>query len=128
MKFINNKTYQSLGILVLLIFTAWLFAKNPFQSFPNHTPAGNQPPGNSSSTPPDFKTQDGDQTQTGTQTVEGVLKISNDLKRGNLMLTTDNVTIYLFTSRDFSSLLDQRVIVSYKGSLDNFTLQNIVQK
>jgi hypothetical protein len=59
---------------------------------------------------------------------EGVLKVSDNLKKGNLMLITEQRTIYLFTSRDFSNLLDKQVKVIYQGSLENFTLLDIAAK
>ena len=69
-----------------------------------------------------------EKSKSGGQTLEGTLKTSDNLKKGNLMISTGKRTIYLFTSRDFSSLLDKNVTVTYNGTLDNFTLDNIVAK
>lgn len=60
--------------------------------------------------------------------LQGILKISDNLKRGNLMLNTNEKTIYLFTSRDYSDLFDQEVNVEIEGTLDNFRLINIKSK
>lgn len=58
----------------------------------------------------------------------GTLKISDNLKRGNLMLITEERTIYLFTSRDYSALLDKAVRVEVEGTLENFRLVDIAAK
>ncbi|MBI3232394.1 MAG: hypothetical protein HYZ51_04955 [Candidatus Doudnabacteria bacterium] len=59
---------------------------------------------------------------------EGVLHISDNLKRGNLMLKTSSHVIYLFTSRDYSSLFGKQVKVEIEGGLDNFKLVDIKAK
>jgi hypothetical protein len=62
--------------------------------------------------------------------LEGELQVSNDTKRGNLMLLlkdSDKV-IYLNTSRDFSSLTGKQVIVTIDGSQDDFRLVDIKAK
>jgi hypothetical protein len=60
----------------------------------------------------------------------GELKVSNDKRRGNLMLLLENSDriIYLNTSRDFSSLVGEQVIVTIDGSLDDFRLVDIKEK
>jgi hypothetical protein len=60
--------------------------------------------------------------------LSGTLKISDNLKRGNLMLISGDHAYYIYTSRDYSSLLDKQVKVSFKGTLDNFSLDNITSK
>lgn len=57
--------------------------------------------------------------------IEGVLWSSDSEQRGNLMLVSKYTTIYLKTSRDFSSLIGKNVIVTADGTLDNFTLINV---
>ena len=59
---------------------------------------------------------------------EGILKISDDSKRGNLMLIAQERKIYIFTSRDFTNLLNKNVTVTYQGNLDNFVLGDINEK
>lgn len=58
---------------------------------------------------------------------EGILKTSDSLAKGNLMLVTKEKTIYIKTSRDFSTLLDKKVSVTYEGTLDAFRLGDIVE-
>jgi uncharacterized protein with NAD-binding domain and iron-sulfur cluster len=58
----------------------------------------------------------------------GVLKTSDNPKKGNLMLVTKDRTVYLKTSRDFSTLLNKEVNVSYEGDFTNFVLGNITLK
>ncbi|MCL5775041.1 MAG: hypothetical protein M1333_02400 [Patescibacteria group bacterium] len=59
---------------------------------------------------------------------EGVLKISDDSKRGNLMLIMQERKIYIFTSRDFTNLIEKNVAVTYEGTLDSFVLGDINEK
>jgi hypothetical protein len=58
-------------------------------------------------------------------TLEGSLLNSDNEAKGNLMVITKDDKIYIKTSRDFSNLIGKRVIVSIKGTIDNFTLVNI---
>lgn len=58
--------------------------------------------------------------------LEGVLKISDNLKRGNLMVVMSERVVYLFTSRDYSKLLNKEVKVVIDGTLENFRLVDIV--
>ena len=60
--------------------------------------------------------------------LEGQLKISDDAKRGNLMLIMEDRTIYIFTARDYSQLLDKKVKLQIDGSLENFRLIDIKLK
>lgn len=63
-------------------------------------------------------------------TFEGTLKVSNDKKRGNIMLEladSDRV-IYMSTSRDFSAFYGKEVVVSIDGDLNGFKLLDIKAK
>ncbi len=60
--------------------------------------------------------------------LEGQLKISDDAKRGNLMLVMEDRTIYIFTARDYSPLLDKQVKLQIDGSPENFRLVDIKLK
>lgn len=59
------------------------------------------------------------------KTLNGVLRISDDLKKGNLFLENETGKYYIYTSRDFSKYLDKQVEIVYLGSLDSFTLVDI---
>ncbi|MCL5667009.1 MAG: hypothetical protein M1383_04540 [Patescibacteria group bacterium] len=61
-------------------------------------------------------------------TWEGTLKISDNLKKGNLMLVMRDRTVYIQTSRDFSGLLDKEVYVTYDGDYNGFRLGDIIEK
>lgn len=81
---------------------------------------------------PQEQTQDNSQqpTQaekenTNTTFWDGTLKVSDNSQKGNLMLVTADHTVYIHTSRDFSSLIGKRVKVSYTGTLDSFSLGDI---
>lgn len=60
--------------------------------------------------------------------LEGELKISDDAKRGNLMLIMQDRTVYIFTGRDYSGLLNKQVQLQIDGSLENFRLIDIKAK
>ncbi len=55
----------------------------------------------------------------------GTLKMSDNAKKGSLMLVTGDHTVYINTSRDFSALVGKKVNVAYQGTLDSFTLGDI---
>jgi hypothetical protein len=65
------------------------------------------------------------QAATGTESWEGTLENSNNSAKGNLMLVTPAHTIYIRSGRDFSSLIGKKVNVTYQGTLDSFSLENI---
>ncbi len=62
--------------------------------------------------------------------LEGELNVSNDKRRGNLMilLNDSDRIIYLNTSRDFSSLIGKQVSATIDGTLDDFMLVDIKAK
>lgn len=55
----------------------------------------------------------------------GVLKNSDNQAKGNLMLVTADHTVYIHTSRDFSSLIGKNVKVAYTDTLESFVLGDI---
>ncbi len=59
---------------------------------------------------------------------EGTLTASDNISKGNYKLQTSAHTIYIKTSRDFSSLLGKEVKVTYQGTIDSFNLGDIVAK
>ena len=74
-----------------------------------------------------FNQQNTNSTTTTDQNIwTGVLKNSDTPSKGSLMLVNQEHTIYLRTSRDFSSLVNKQVQVSYKGTLAAFILNDIV--
>jgi len=60
--------------------------------------------------------------------LEGELQASDNPAKGNLMLITPKRTIYVHTSRDFSTLIGKQVGLVIDGIEDNFTLKDIVAK
>ena len=62
------------------------------------------------------------------QTITGKLTVSDNKKRGNLMLITDKQTIYLSTGRDYSKFINTQVNLQIKGTPDNFSLIDIIAK
>ncbi len=117
------KTYWGYAIVVLAIIAAviWFFARNPHEEAVPNSEAQKQEQQQASTPAPAATTT----TKQAGSSWEGVLKESNNRAKGNLMLATPERNIYLKTSRDFSSLIGKKVIVTYEGSLDSFVLGNI---
>ena len=101
------------------------------QAVKNRDSSDNQPneaSDSQSNTPSGNNRENDTPVPSGEQKLQGSLKISDDLRRGNLMLVTSERAIYLFTSRDYSSLLDKQVTVEIEGTLENFRLVDIKAK
>lgn len=119
----NPRVQAGLGLIVVILLGWWL-AKTPAKNSPNPAqPDGNQQ--NQQSETPKTEVK----TATGTPANwEGTLKLSDNLQKGNLMLVTADKKIYIHTSRDFSSLLEKQVVVTYEGTSDAFRLGDITEK
>src|SRR3989344_6802900 len=103
-------------LVILVIAGIQLFKQDKPSGDGNNPPAGQQ------------QQNGGDEKEAPSETpgvLEGTLKISDDLKRGNLMLVASERIIYLFTSRDYSALLDKKVRLEIEGTLENFSLVDI---
>ncbi len=77
---------------------------------------------------PNITQTDNSKITTNTQMLTGKLQASDNAQRGNLMLITEEQTIYLYTSRDYAHLIDSPVNVEIKGTVDNFSLIDISAK
>ncbi len=119
----NPRVQAGLGLIVVILLGWWL-AKTPAKNSSNPAqPDGNQQ--NQQSETPKTEVK----TATGTPANwEGTLKLSDNLQKGNLMLVTADKKIYIHTSRDFSSLLEKQVVVTYEGTSDAFRLGDITEK
>ncbi len=115
----NQSIIAGLAILLLILGIVWWTRK------PSQTTNATKQISPSAQTPQTDKPETN--TPTG-NTVEGILKISDNPKRGNFMLVSEDKTVYIFTSRDYSELADKTVIMSYEGNLDEFRLGDIVAK
>ena len=118
----KNTQYIIGGIVILIIAGFFLFRTTPIND--NVSP----PQDGQSADQPQDKAEDESLGNTQLGMMEGVLKISDNLKKGNLMLVGSDRTTYVFTSRDYSSLLDKEVRLEIEGDLDNFILIDIVAK
>lgn len=65
---------------------------------------------------------------TGSLIREGTLLTSDNSQRGNYMIKTATSNFYLKTSRDFSPLLNKQVKMVADGTVEKFTLIDIVAK
>ncbi len=106
-----------LAVLVVVIWAIWRYsAKGPASvTSPAET-------GNANQTQPAAA---GNQTPSG-DVWQGILKVSDNPKKGNLMLVMEKTTVYINTSRDYSDLIGRQVNVSYEGTVDSFQLGDIV--
>lgn len=117
----NKKTiYYAVGVIIVVALGGWIFARN--SQAPSENNNQNQQPSQSQTPKPEEP-----QNYEG-KVLEGTLKISDNLKKGNLLLDTGKQKIYIFTNRDFSQFLDKQVKVYYEGTLDEFVLGEIVEK
>ena len=57
---------------------------------------------------------------------QGTLMASDNSAKGKYKITTDSHTIYIKTSRDYSQLVGKNVTVKYNGTMDSFSLTDIV--
>lgn len=109
-------------ILGLLASIYYFGSSKPEQSQNPNTPAPQSQSQEESED--DMEQQESDLENTW----EGVLKLSDNSKKGNLMLVMGKQVIYINTSRDYSSLLEKEVRVIYDGTLENFRLGDIISK
>ncbi len=80
----------------------------------------------STNKPESIKTEN--TSTTGNLIREGVLLTSDDSKQGNYMVKTQNSVFYIRTSRDFNSLLNKEVKMVANGTVEKFSLVDIVVK
>ena len=119
-----KQAYGGLLAAVVVIAIIWFVKSKPANNNPE-TPSKNNT--NNSSTTPKPSTSPSGGSSMGMEgnVWKGTLRISDNSANGNLMLETENSKIYIQTSRDFSSLVDKKVMVEYEGSLESFVLKNI---
>lgn len=60
--------------------------------------------------------------------LEGVLEKTDNASKGNFKLVSGASVIYLRTSRDYSALIGNEVLVFIEGTLENFKLLDIQGK
>jgi hypothetical protein len=87
----------------------------------NNQPAQEQP----NSAPGSANSASKETTNPAASSWQGTLQKSDNTSAGSYMITVDGHKIYLKTGRDFSSLVDKQVNVSYTGSLTSFVLNDI---
>ncbi len=95
------------------------------QTSTESTPGSNQPSSPTSTTPAKTTTST---TPTGSLIREGTLLVSDSASRGNYMIKTANSVFYLRTSRDFSQLVNKEVKMVANGTVEKFTLVDIIAK
>jgi hypothetical protein len=112
----QRQAYAAVAVIVLIVLAIWFFkTKNTGHQIPDQNGQANSQ---------SAQNQQMAAVQT-TGTWSGVLKNSDSAAKGNLMLVTSSRNIYFHSSRDYSSLIGKKVIASYKGTLQSFTLQSI---
>ncbi|MEX1064315.1 MAG: hypothetical protein WD898_01020 [Candidatus Paceibacterota bacterium] len=110
----NKKILTILAIVVVAVILIWVKTGSKDKSLMLDPKTSNGQSGN--------QTVDDNQP---VNTLEGTLRVSDDPSKGNLMLVTEESVVYITTSRDYSSLVGEEVVVSVDGTLENFTLLNI---
>jgi hypothetical protein len=124
-----NKILTILVVILLVVAGVWYFRNDDTSQTPG--PQEQEQDQNGSNQSEDSSQDDTPSGDIITEEIpnglKGQLQVSNDKRRGNLMLLLDDSDriIYLNTSRDFSSLIGKEVVVSIEGSLDDFRLLDI---
>jgi hypothetical protein len=119
----DKKTMGIVAVVIVIIAALWLMSGKKQAPESN----GNVSPSPTTSQPQVKDEPNPSPAQDNSNTWSGFLKTSNNPAKGNLMLQTSDRTIYIKTSRDYSSLLDKYVVVVYEGSYENFVLGNILE-
>ncbi len=119
----DQQTYALAGVIILIVAGIWLFRTKSTKN-----EVGEKNTQNQQTTEQNQPVTSSNSQSQAASTWTGTLKVSDTKVKGNLMLVTADHTVYLRTSRDFSSLVGKEVVVSYTGSLENFSLNNIVAK
>ena len=113
----TKQAYTALAIIIVIAGLIWLFRSKPAAQTGSMNAGNSQQ--NSQNPNPSPTPSNGSGVWTGT------LKASDRAAKGNIMLVTKDRSIYMRTSRDFSSMYGKKVDVSYQGSLQSFVLGNI---
>lgn len=124
----NKNTTVIIGVVVLLIVVAAWFAFGRRSSDNNSDSDGadqtfDQRTDRSSGA--DKTTTTDTDAAENANTLKGILLVSDDTKQGNLLLVRLDGDVYLRTSRDYSDLLNQEVLVRIDGTLEKFRLIDI---
>jgi uncharacterized protein (DUF1778 family) len=114
----KNPRLLAAALIVIIVVIGWLVLKKPGQKALAPTTNNNAQEIIATENP----------TISTAKSWEGILKLSDNPQKGNLMLQTKERTIYIQTSRDFSTLIDKEVAATYDGSLESFVLGDIKAK
>ncbi|MBL8029877.1 MAG: hypothetical protein JNN11_01380 [Candidatus Doudnabacteria bacterium] len=119
----NKQNLVISAVIVVALIAAWQLGKTPTTSTrQNNQSDKNIEQTNSASEKSDPKENNNKKTWTGS------LKASDNLSKGVYILNVEGKNIYIKTSRDYSSLLDKQVMVTYEGTLESFKLGDITAK
>ena len=119
-----KKNWQAITAIVIVLLVVWYFGSRHSKNAPAAPASSAQ--GTSNETMAPAPTSKSSSTMTEGHYWEGMLQKSDNTSKGNLMLVMSDHTVYLRTSRDYSSLIGKKVEVSYQGDLNSFSLENIV--
>ena len=129
----NNRNFWIAGGIIVAIIILFAVFRGPGQVPTPPNSNNSSQSGSETSTPslpnqntskPDAMTDKNDSSFI----IEGVLAPSNDLSRGNIMITTSDKTLYIFSSRDWSSLYNQQVKINAQGTSKQFQVLDITDK
>jgi hypothetical protein len=117
MKKQNQQYLATAGVLIVAVAAFWLFKGKKASQDNTPSPQPMQQTASPAAADPAGATASG--------VWQGKLMVSDNAKTGNLMLVTTDRTIYIKTSRDYSSLLNKNVRVTYSGTWQSFALGDI---
>jgi hypothetical protein len=123
----QNQIYLLIGLIVIVILVIIVSYRgknkpNDISSDTNqNTEQNSEENPTSPSTPaPSTPSSETITAEQGNVTASGTLKPSDNPAKGNLMVENSQGKIYIFTQRDFSSLLGQSVTLTAQGNLQQF--------
>ncbi|HYV33539.1 MAG TPA: hypothetical protein VE973_01700 [Candidatus Limnocylindria bacterium] len=118
----EKQIYITVIVVLVVVALVWLLRAKPSDQTQTQSDLEQQSSTQQDNNNTGLKMPDATNTWTGT------LKMSDNSKKGNLMLVTSDHTIYLKTSRNFSALIGKEVVVTYSGTTNSFVLGNITAK
>ena len=119
----NNRAVVILLVIILLIGLGY-YTNNNRQA--NQTKQGDSNSPSSQQNKAITNNEDAT-SQGGILTRMGTFMRTDNPNKGNFIIQTATSNFYIFTSRDYSSLLGKQVELTANGTTENFTLVDIVE-
>ena len=123
----HNRNLWITGGVIIAVLILITFLRNPHKDQPPVVPSSNNIQTNTSSQPKPNRPQAPHDEQ-GIFTFVGRLEASDDATKGNIQITTKERTIHIRSSRDWSQLYGNDVVVKAEGSTTQFHMVDVTAK